>query len=183
MSDPASQPANPFAPPKAEVADIADSRKFDLAGRGTRLGAVVLDTIISALLIDTPFFVALMVTWGPSGYRRLPGLSIGEMLSAGSLALAAMLAGLIAWTWITVVLVRRNGQTIGKKMLGIKVTRADGSKASLGRIFWLRNVVNAVLTLIPFLGFIYLLVDTLMIFGESRQCIHDRIADTIVVRA
>jgi uncharacterized RDD family membrane protein YckC len=183
MSDPASQPANPFAPPKAEVADIADSRKFELAGRGTRLGAVVLDAIISALLIETPFFMALLVPWGPSGIRRLSGLSVGEMLAAGSLALAALLAGLIAWTWITVVLVRRNGQTIGKKMLGIKVTRADGSKASLGRIFWLRNVVNAVLTLIPFLGFIYLLVDTLMIFGESRQCIHDRIADTIVVRA
>ena len=128
MSDPASQPANPFAPPKAEVADMADSRKFDLAGRGTRLGAVVLDAIISALLIETPFFIVMLAPWGPSGSRRLSSLSVGEMLAAGSLALAALLAGLIAWTWITVVLVRRNGQTIGKRCLGMKVTRAEAAR-------------------------------------------------------
>jgi uncharacterized RDD family membrane protein YckC len=32
-------------------------------------------------------------------------------------------------------------------------------------------------------GYVYPLIDTLMIFGESRQCLHDRIADTIVVKA
>jgi uncharacterized RDD family membrane protein YckC len=63
--------------------------------------------------------------------------------------------------------------------MGIKVVRKDGSKASLGRIFFLRNVVNIILAFIPLYG----LVDALLIFGESRQCIHDKIADTIVVKA
>ena len=64
-------------------------------------------------------------------------------------------------------------------MLGIKVVRADGSKATLGRIFWLRNFVSALLNIVPF----YWLIDCLLIFGDARQCVHDKIADTIVVRA
>jgi uncharacterized RDD family membrane protein YckC len=71
--------------------------------------------------------------------------------------------------------------------VGIKVARKDGSRASLGRIFWLRNVVNTlvgmVLLIVPFVGGLYSLIDALMIFGEQRRCCHDYIADTIVIRA
>jgi len=75
--------------------------------------------------------------------------------------------------------VSRNGQSIAKKMLGIKVVRSNGSPASLGRVFWLRNFVNLLLGIIPLYG----LVDALLIFGEPRQCVHDKIADTIVIKA
>jgi uncharacterized RDD family membrane protein YckC len=64
-------------------------------------------------------------------------------------------------------------------MLGIKVVRTDGSPASLGRIFWLRNVVNGLMGLLP----LYQFIDWLFIFGESRQCLHDKLADTMVVKA
>jgi uncharacterized RDD family membrane protein YckC len=73
----------------------------------------------------------------------------------------------------------RNGQTIGKRLLEIKVVRSDGSRASLGRIFWLRNVVNGLLAFVPLYG----LIDLLLIFGARRWGIHDVIADTIIVRA
>jgi hypothetical protein len=49
----------------------------------------------------------------------------------------------------------------------------------VGRIFWLRNVVNAALGVVPF----YALIDPLFIFSESQQCLHDKIADTIVIKA
>jgi uncharacterized RDD family membrane protein YckC len=57
--------------------------------------------------------------------------------------------------------------------------RADGSKASLGRIFWLRNFVPGLL------GFtiIFPMIDPFFIFSDTKQCLHDRIADTIVVAA
>jgi len=64
-------------------------------------------------------------------------------------------------------------------MLGIKVVRSDGTSIPLGRIFWLRNFLNALISIVPFYG----LIDALFIFGESRQCLHDKLADTIVVRA
>jgi uncharacterized RDD family membrane protein YckC len=93
--------------------------------------------------------------------------------------LLLMLVGLIVWASFTILYVRRNGQTIAKKFLGIKVVRSDGSPASLGRIFWLRNVVNALIGIVPLYG----LIDHLFIFGESRQCLHDKIADTMVIKA
>ena len=39
------------------------------------------------------------------------------------------------------MLVQRNAQTIGKKLMGIKVARKDGSRATLARIFLLRKVM------------------------------------------
>jgi uncharacterized RDD family membrane protein YckC len=86
---------------------------------------------------------------------------------------------LIVWSAITIVLMMRNGQSIGKKATGIKVVRSDGSPVSLSRLIWLRNVVNWIISIIPLYG----LIDVLFIFGESRQCLHDKIADTIVVKA
>jgi uncharacterized RDD family membrane protein YckC len=80
-------------------------------------------------------------------------------------------------------LLARNGQTIGKKLLGIKVVRVDGSPVSLFRVFFLRYVCNTFLTLIPVAGSLYSLVDVLMIFSESRRTVHDHIADTIVIKA
>jgi hypothetical protein len=32
-------------------------------------------------------------------------------------------------------------------------------------------------------GAVYWLVDSLLIFGQPRQCMHDKIADTIVIYA
>jgi len=63
--------------------------------------------------------------------------------------------------------------------LNIKVVRTDGSPITLARIFFLRNLVNGALSIIPLYGFI----DLLFIFNEQRQCLHDKIADTIVVKA
>ena len=81
--------------------------------------------------------------------------------------------------WLTVRQLQATGQSLGKKYCGIKVVRSDGSPVTLGRVVWLRNVVNWLISFVPLYGF----VDVLFIFGESRQCLHDRIADTTVVKA
>jgi uncharacterized RDD family membrane protein YckC len=166
---------NPYAPPKADVRDIAGPSENELAGRFIRLVTAILDSIILGALVYTPVFFSM-------GAAGLAGLARGDrsaLLHALGIGGLLALVGLGVWIWLTVLFVSRNGQTIGKKLIGIKVVRKDGSKASLGRIFWLRNVVNTILAIIPFYG----LIDILLIFSESRQCIHDRIADTIVVKA
>jgi uncharacterized RDD family membrane protein YckC len=167
--------SNPYAPPKAAVRDISMSdASLVLADRGTRLGAAILDGIVMAVMVYVPFLVIAIfgaATVGPdrSG-EGMPGvLMFGFLL---------MFVGFVAWAWITTVYVMRNGQTIAKKWLKIKVVRTDGSPVGLGRIFWLRNVVNAALGIIPLYG----LVEVLFIFGESQQCLHDKLADTIVVK-
>jgi uncharacterized RDD family membrane protein YckC len=167
--------ANPYAPPKATVHDVVDpSIPRERAGRATRFAASVLDGIIAVVVIYLPLFLtgALKVENGELDPAALMG-------PGGAIALA----GALLWIGVTFYLVQRNGQTIGKKLFGIKVVRSDGAKASLGRIFWLRNFVNGIPGAIPLIGFLYVLVDHLLIFGEPRQCLHDKIADTVVVNA
>jgi uncharacterized RDD family membrane protein YckC len=166
--------ANPYAPPQAPVQDVTDPGAT-AAGRGTRLVGVILDGLIFSAMVYIPLAVGMSLNGRPlllgnGHFNPLAFVGAGSVLP---------LIGFIAWCWLTILFVARNGQSIGKKLLGIKVVRSDGSPASLGRIFLLRNVINTVLAIVPFYG----LVDALLIFGEARQCVHDKIADTIVIKA
>jgi uncharacterized RDD family membrane protein YckC len=174
MDTPITNQSNPYAPPRAAVQDVADPpTAFEHADRLQRFGASMIDGVLVVAVVLVPF--ALTGPMLSGSVRSNPGFLAGP-------AAIVSLIGLIAWSWITIVLVKRNGQSIAKWLLGIKVVRKDGSSASLGRIFWMRNVVNALPGLIPLVGTLYGLVDNMFIFSETQQCLHDRIADTIVVK-
>jgi uncharacterized RDD family membrane protein YckC len=167
---------NPYAP-EGTVRDMP-SEEIELASRLSRFLAAFLDSFIAGLMIYLP---AVIVGAATGAFDQLDRLEQGGDVDISRLTLPIFLCvvGFIGWAWITLLLVARYGQTIAKRLLEIRVVRSDGSQASLGRIFWLRNVVNALLGIIP----LYALVDLLFIFGERRQCIHDLLADTIVVKA
>lgn len=165
---------NPYAPPMAAVRDIADpSARLVAADRGTRLGAAIVDSLVFFAMVYLPFLLVAIIAGATTESSDDPRAG-AIMLGGGLLALV----GFIAWCWLTIGHMR-NGQSIAKKMLGIKVVRSDGSPISLARFIWLRNVVNWVINIVPMYG----LIDSLFIFGESRQCLHDKLADTIVVNA
>jgi uncharacterized RDD family membrane protein YckC len=162
---------NPYAPPQAVVLDIADPRLGTTpAERGTRLVASILDGLIFAGMVYLPMILASIA--GGAAASRDGGS--GTALGIGVLLLVV---GFVAWLWLTIRYVVRNSQSIGKKIMHIKVVRSDGTPVTLGRLFWLRNVVNGLISIVPLYG----LIDALFIFGESRQCLHDKIADTIVI--
>jgi uncharacterized RDD family membrane protein YckC len=73
-----------------------------------------------------------------------------------------------------------HGQSLGKRMLGIKVVRTDGAPIGLGRLLLLRNLLPIVIGMAT--CNLFSLIDQLFIFGEDRLCLHDRIADTKVVQ-
>jgi uncharacterized RDD family membrane protein YckC len=167
---------NPYAPPRAAVQDVRDpTDNLMTADRGTRLGAAILDTIIFGAMVYLPFLLLAFFGGAFAGVSGARGAG-NFVVAVGSVF---ALAGLATWIVFTVKYVNENGQSIAKRMLGIKVVRADGSPITLGRIFWMRNFLNTLISFIPLYG----LVDALFIFGESRQCLHDKLADTIVVRA
>lgn len=169
---------NPYAPPQAVVADVVDpAATILLADRSIRLGASILDGLIFGLLVYVPLVVATLMTSAPqaaldgsSGFQDEPALGVGVVVA---------LIGFLACVAVNIKFMKANGQSIGKKACGIKVVRSDGSEASLSRLIWLRNVVNLLLGVIPLYG----IIDSLFIFGEARRCLHDHIADTIVIKA
>jgi uncharacterized RDD family membrane protein YckC len=161
-----------------------------LAERGSRLLAATLDELI-LLAVSLPMIIGAMpammalvggAVGGEADVESLDTMSVLRAMVGGPGTTITVLA-LIAWCIITAWLVATNGQSIGKRLVGIKVVRTDGSRASFARIFLLRNVVNGLPNLLPYVGWLYQLIDPLLIYQESRQCLHDRIADTIVVRA
>jgi uncharacterized RDD family membrane protein YckC len=69
---------------------------------------------------------------------------------------------------------------LGKLLFGIRVVQTwDGGRLSYGRALG-RHISHVVLTCLPFLGE----VSNLACLWDKplRQCFHDKIADTVVVR-
>lgn len=160
---------NRYAPPSAHVEDVVAAGTIELAGRGARLGAAVID----GLLVMAVFWALSMVTpWSP--FAAASGEFSGALLLNGVLGIAifALLQGYLLAT---------RGQTIGKLLLGMRIVRTGGERAGLARLLGLRYGIGWLINVIPVVGPIYGLVDALFIFRESRKCVHDIIADTIVV--
>lgn len=166
---------NPYAAPTAQVQPTAAERFDDemvTAGRLPRLLAALVDAGVS-MVIAIPALIGV--------FRFNPATrSIGEL--GGSLVLLSVV-GYIALFIYTLMLLSREGQTIGKRTIGIRIVRTDGERASLGRLFWLRYFVPGLIGAVPYLGWIFSLANILWIFGEQRRCLHDHIADTMVVNA
>ncbi len=158
---------NPYQTPNAYVEDVSDGVDGELAGRGTRLGAVIVDGLV--FMIPGAF-----AGIGFAALRHASGIGV---------ALVAGLIGVVALVIVNLVMLHRSGQTIGKRVLGVKIVRTNGDRATLTRIFFLRSLVPGVFGNIPIAGPVFTIVDGLFIFRESRRCVHDLIADTIVIQA
>jgi uncharacterized RDD family membrane protein YckC len=129
-----------------------------LADRGTRLAASMLDGFL--LLLVAGLF-------GLVSKRDEP------------LLMAPGLVAMLALCGYQLYLSATANQSIGKRLLKIRVARTDGSRVSVFRILILRNAVpQAMGALCNLFG----LVDAVFIFGDARRCAHDYIADTIVVK-
>ena len=74
-------------------------------------------------------------------------------------------------------LLTTSGQTIGKKLLMIRIVTTSGKLPGFLQAVVLRNWLRAVISVLPFFG----LIDVLFIFSDSRRCLHDYLASTRVV--
>ena len=160
---------NWYATPQAAVADVGGLSATDLearkASRGQRLGAAVIDGVVVGV---GAMLAAIGGAAASKGDGGMVAISIGMLILLGVLV-------------VNCVLLHQNAQTIGKRLLGIKIVRTNGDRIGLGRIIGMRIIPIGLLGAIPYLGSLVSLVDSLMIFGNERRCLHDMIADTIVI--
>jgi uncharacterized RDD family membrane protein YckC len=170
---------NQFAPPKSRVEDVASDAETLLATRGQRFGGALLDGLAFSL-IWAPSYAANWSAMKALGGR--PWAVWAIQLESGGWAWLGVL-GTVVLCVVNGMLVVRNGQSLGKKLMGIKIVRVNGERATFWRIFLLRFLVTTLIGFIPLLGSLYGLADALFIFGASKRCIHDYIADTIVIKA
>lgn len=150
---------------------LAMSDQRPLADRGTRFVANLIDRLAILLIMFVFVFVAILADAAASGGKPSedPPLWL----------LAAIVLVPLAWFGVQLYMQVTYGQSIGKRMLGIRVVRMDGSPVSVARIVFLRNVVPEMIS-----GgcSLFGLVDALLIFSADQRCVHDLLSDTKVVR-
>lgn len=168
-SDPsAALPARPVGEDAPRQLDIRQATTRAKAGFWVRLVAALVDSTLVAILqvvLSTALVIAAL---------RLTGGGEDQVRS---------LAVLIAWVFGPVIGVAYYvgftgycGQTPGKMAIRVKVIRCDGGEIGYGRAF-IRE------TLGKFLSFVIFGIGYLMIaFDGQKQGLHDKLADTYVIK-
>lgn len=146
----------------------------ELASPWARLGARIVDFFV---LIIPLLIVSAVIGGG------IYGLGGGEASFAAS-AIGGIIGSIIAIGYEYYFL-SKDGATIGKKALNIKVVRTDGSE--LGQDGSIKRLILSALGAIPIIGGLIGLVvgiaTAVMIFTDSkRQVPADKIADSMVIK-
>lgn len=161
---------NPFAAPESDLAPeiyIDTTGKFVYAGFGARLGALIVDGIVTQICM---FLVGLVV-----------GFSIVAGGQGDQRTIATMQAGLnllsIVFVWLYYALQESSDAqaTIGKRVMGIRVLDLSGQQLSFGRATG-RHFGKLISGLLLGIGYF------IQPFTERKQALHDIMAGAIVVK-
>jgi uncharacterized RDD family membrane protein YckC len=138
---------------------------------GQRFGAFMIDQILLMIAILPIVYYALIVL----STNESDTINQANALGAWSIIVSASV--LLQAAYFGYFLSHRDGQTIGKKMMNVRVIKRDGSPLSLWEAI-LRSTIGYTFAILPFgFGFAWAALD------KQRQAWQDMIADTIVVEA
>ncbi len=91
-----------------------------------------------------------------------------------------LILGIALFAIYQIYLLTSLGQTVGKKVMSIKIVTFTGNaNGGFMTNVLMRSILNSLISFVPF----YSLVDVLFIFRDDQRCIHDLIAGTKVVKA
>lgn len=144
---------------------------FQLASRTSRLRAYFWDM----LYVGWPALVGLALAVPASMLAK----SSNDQMSMFMLPYLIGIVASCALGLVNLVRFCQTGQTYGKRKLGLIVVAQNGSPLSGLSLFW-RMISPGVISMVPLVG-IVASFDCLFIFGESRRCLHDYLASSIVV--
>ena len=153
-----------------------------LAGPWTRFVA----SLIDGIFINTVLFVSGFVgaTLGAASVGKIEDevteAEFFQILQQFFLVYGISIAcGVLITAIIFTIMMMNSGQTIGKKLCGIRVVDASTRQIpAFAQGVLIRSWLKNVMYFVPLLA----LVDILMIFGDENQCLHDKMANTIVIK-
>lgn len=160
---------NIYKAPESQLTSASDEQS-ELASRISRLLASFIDGLTIAV-------VTLPLMYFTGGFD---GVSTGQQ-PPFLYSLGIGIVGMVVYFAINWNFLSSAGQTIGKKIMGIKVVTLDGELPTMGNHFLKRYAVYFLPGQVPVAGQIFSIVNILFIFGPQRRCIHDFAAGTKVV--
>lgn len=161
----------------------------EYGGFWIRFAAYLIDTIIVGIPLSILTIVIFMIFFGASDAFNMllsdPSYMETEMTDAEALSLlgsyfgAAGVSGIIslvvALAYFAGLHASKWQGTVGKKILGLKVTDLNGNRISFWRALG-RYLAMSFLSGILLIGYI------IAAFTEKKQALHDLIAGTVVVK-
>lgn len=134
---------------------------YELAGIGQRFIAIFIDGIILGII-------------GAIVGAVIPGTTVqgGSGVTTIGPVVSFIIGVLYYWYFLT----QQNGQTLGKKIMGIRVVREDGAPLTFVHVL-IRYIGYYINSIVILLGWIWAL------FDSKKQGWHDKLAGTIVVKA
>lgn len=150
----------------------------------------LLAIIIDGLLIGIPLAIVFVVFVGVSFTQTVEvdpitgEITKGGGLFAGSTLLFQAASLIVSVAYYGLLNGSDRGQTVGKMALNIRVRDADGGgPIGVGRGV-VRGLVAVLPSQVPFVGFIWALLDGLWpLWDPKRQALHDKAANSVVVDA
>lgn len=161
---------NLYQTPESELKVPLIDDRLELASRWSRLGASIIDSIIIMLVLMPIFYF--------TGY--FSSLSAGQQPPLLQMLMYAVL-GIVIFVVINGKFLVQSGQTVGKKILGIKITDLNQQSPTTSALFK-RYGLYLGLGQIPFIGEFFSIINVLFIFSKSKRCLHDLAAKTIVIK-
>jgi uncharacterized RDD family membrane protein YckC len=187
-------PEDPVPVPVAPSAPAPPASGGQLATPLRRLAARLLDiTIVFGLvaLVNSYFFAQFFAEVSPQIQSMLKSIQAGDttipmlQYSDRAVRLNIIMALISAALWFAyeVPATANTGQTLGKRVAGIRVKRIDGQSLTFGLAFR-RWLVLALPNLLPgSCGILLQALDTLWCTWDRPlyQCLHDKFVNTVVV--
>jgi uncharacterized RDD family membrane protein YckC len=162
--------SNPYETPKSNLETEGDAESVALASRGSRFLAAFIDGIVGAVIAVPFWFLTGMWSYIESGTAAPLTYTLG-----------AAVYGFVGFVLVHYYFLNKNGQTVGKKILKIRITGVDDSLKGAPHLLLKRYLPMSLVSLIPVAGSILMLINVLFIFRKDRRCVHDLIAGTKVV--
>ncbi len=155
----------------------------DYASFGARLGGLLLDQILYGLLVAlfaVPGIILIVQSVDDCDRIGDEIRCTSDQLNAGALAggIALIVIGALLVGFLYLRALGRTGQTWGRQIVGIRVVRKDdGQPLGFWRAFGRQIVEGVISGNLCFLGYLWMLWD------KDKQTWHDKIVDSIVIRA
>ncbi len=137
------------------------------AGFWLRFAAYLIDSILLGLIFF-PLGLGLGLIMGATGNNQNPELMLG--LNGG----LNMVSLVVTWLYSSLLESSSWQGTVGKKLIGLRVTDLDGRRIRFGRATG-RHFGKILSGLICLVGFI------MAAFTEKHQALHDQLAGTLVL--
>jgi uncharacterized RDD family membrane protein YckC len=148
---------------------------YELAGLGSRFLAVALDTVIQSVIALAILLLALWASPGSQILGGMLGLSTAS-IEAVQVAIAIFLIFLVYLGYFVAFETLWNGQTPGKRVIGIRVVR-DGGYPIAFMDAVIRNLVRVIES-----TFVYVPSIISALLSSENKRLGDLAAGTIVVR-